>query len=86
MRHLVAQGQGADCWRRPAPGVWAPTQTPSALTTARGNKLLITTPAGVVDFHTTTGRSTWALPLPGTGQPSGPGTQPNLLERVPGRW
>ncbi|MFD0344928.1 hypothetical protein ACFQ0M_00285 [Kitasatospora aburaviensis] len=47
-------------------GVWAPTQTPSALAAARGNKLLITTPAGVVDFHTTTGRSTWALPLPGT--------------------
>ncbi|WP_195911408.1 restriction endonuclease [Streptomyces kaniharaensis] len=47
-------------------GVWSPPQTPSAFTASRGNRLLITTAAGVIDFHTTTGRSTWALALPGT--------------------
>ncbi|MFI8160397.1 restriction endonuclease [Streptomyces microflavus] len=47
-------------------GVWQSDQHPSGISAAPRNRLLITTSAGVVELHTTTGKTKWALALPGT--------------------
>ncbi|GAA2250635.1 hypothetical protein GCM10010232_43220 [Streptomyces amakusaensis] len=46
-------------------GVWQSDQHPSGISTAPANRLLITTNAGVVELHTTTSKTNWALALPG---------------------
>ncbi|MFD0370823.1 restriction endonuclease [Streptomyces sp. NPDC127114] len=47
-------------------GVWESDQHPSGISAAPANRLLITTNTGVVELHTTTGKTKWALALPGT--------------------
>ncbi|MEU3687386.1 restriction endonuclease [Streptomyces narbonensis] len=47
-------------------GVWQADEHPSGITAAPANRLLITTNSGVVELHTTTGKTKWALALPGT--------------------
>ncbi|MFD5553728.1 restriction endonuclease [Streptomyces sp. NPDC127068] len=47
-------------------GVWQSDQHPSGISAVPGNRLLITTNAGVVELHTTTSKTKWALALPGT--------------------
>ncbi|MGA5065276.1 restriction endonuclease [Streptomyces exfoliatus] len=70
-------------------GVWQSDQHPSGITAAPANRLLITTNAGVVELHTTTGKTRWALALPGAENRAARGSDGSLVVLCRGalvRW